>query len=98
MTDEQLVQFERSIEGMTSYNRAWVLNRDVAELIGEIKALKADNAQLTEALYAAHYKHKELADALAETKRLLHNELAPNVRQFEHKPLPPPELWRGRGL
>lgn len=64
MTDEQLVQFERSIDGMTSYNRAWVLNRDVAALIGEIKALKADNAQLTEALYAAHYKHKELADEL----------------------------------
>lgn len=31
----------------------------------EIKALKADNAQLTEALYAAYYKHKELADELA---------------------------------
>lgn len=72
MTDEHLAQIERGIEGMTSYNRAWVLNRDVAELIGEIKALKADNAQLTEALYAAHYKHKELADELARTKRLLH--------------------------
>lgn len=65
MTDEHFAQIEHSIEGMTSYNRSWVLNRDVAALIGEIKALKADNAQLTEALYAAHYKHKELADELA---------------------------------
>lgn len=82
---------------MTSYNRAWTLNRDVAALVSEIKTLKAANARLTEDLLELHYRHKERGDELAETKRLLHNELAPNVKQFEHKPLPPPELWRGRG-
>lgn len=32
----------------------------------EIKALKADNAQLTEALYAAYYRNKTLSDRIAE--------------------------------
>ena len=96
-TDEHLAQIERSIEGMTSYNRSWVLNRDVASLIGEIKALKAANARLTEDLLELHYKHKERGDELAETKRLLHNELAPAVKQFKHKPLPP-HIYAGEGV
>lgn len=68
VTDEHLAQIERGIEGMTSYNRAWTLNRDVAALVSEIKTLKAANARLTENLLELHYKYKERGDELAETK------------------------------
>lgn len=61
----------REVNGRTYY-RVEEMDPCLRKLADQIAALKADNAQLTEALYAAHYKHKELADELARTKRLLH--------------------------
>ena len=46
MTKQELDAFDRCIEGMTSYDRAWVLNRDVAKLVGEIRAKDALIADL----------------------------------------------------
>ena len=46
MNKAELAEFDRSIKGMIPHNRAWILNRDVAKLIHEIRRLNDELAEL----------------------------------------------------